>query len=781
MAAGYALAMATGGGEGVASGTGGGPAPSGAPAPVRGHGFGTAPVFLAAISTILGAILFLRFGYAVAHAGAWGTVMIVLIGHLVTLPTALAISEIATNRRVEGGGEYFIVSRSFGTTIGGTIGISLYLSQAVSVAFYMIAFAEAFRPMAPYLETAVSFFGVEASFDPRWVSVPGVLLLVLLVTLRGAAMGVGVLWIVSAVLAVSLGSFFLGAPLGPGEGRDLLPVDSAGAPVPFRADPFMLVFAIVFPAFTGMTAGVGLSGDLAEPRRSIPLGTLTATIFGMAVYLAVVWKLSASATTEQLAHDPLVMGKIAIWGPLIPIGLACASASSAIGSILVAPRTLQALASDRVVPARRANYLLSRGHGEANDPRNATLLTGLVALATVMLGNVDFVARIISMFFMVTYGSLCAISFLEHFAARPSYRPSFRSTWYLSLLGAVMCLALMFQMDPLYALLAVAVMAGLYVGIRSSREEEEDDLGAMFHGVMTQATRWMQVKLQKSLRGRRPGDWRPSLIMVNRRTFERTAHLQLLTWLCHRYGFATYLHLIEGRLTAETFRESRAVLPRLIEVARARRSAIYVDTIVSPTLTSALAQSVQVPGVSGMENNTVMLEFTTHDGEEVLKEVEEGCRHAAVSEMNTLVLRASDHFFGQRRRIHVWLTWHDYQNADLMILLAYILLGHPDWKEGEISVFAAFPQGEVAARTDELKAHIEAGRISITSKNVRIFATDAGTDFPGLVERTSGAADLVIFGFTRERLEKKGVELFRRCPGLRDVLFVSALQRVEIE
>ena len=120
----------------------------------RGLGFGTAPVFLAAISTILGAVLFLRFGYAVGNVGLLGALAIILIGHLVTIPTALAIAEIATNRRVEGGGEYFIISRSFGTTIGAAIGIALYLSQAISVAFYMIAFAEAFRPLAPWFDVA---------------------------------------------------------------------------------------------------------------------------------------------------------------------------------------------------------------------------------------------------------------------------------------------------------------------------------------------------------------------------------------------------------------------------------------------------------------------------------------------------------------------------------------------------------------------------------------------------------------------------------------------------
>ncbi len=112
---------------------------------------GTAPVFFTAISTILGAILFLRFGYAVGTVGFWGVIFIILLGHLVTIPTAMAISEIATNKRVEGGGEYFIISRSLGLNIGATIGMALFLSQAISVAFYVIAFTESFEFFFDYM------------------------------------------------------------------------------------------------------------------------------------------------------------------------------------------------------------------------------------------------------------------------------------------------------------------------------------------------------------------------------------------------------------------------------------------------------------------------------------------------------------------------------------------------------------------------------------------------------------------------------------------------------
>lgn len=738
--------------------------------PARGHGFGTAPVFLASISTILGAIMFLRFGYAVGHQGVAGALLIVVLGHLVTVPTALAIAEIATNRRVEGGGEYFIISRSFGTGIGGAIGVSLYLSQAISVAFYMIAFAQAFTPLAPWFEHVTAM-----PFDPRMVSIPATLALVGLMVARGANLGVRALWVVASVLGLALAMFFLGEPL---EGVPSADVGLfAGVE---SADPFILVFAICFPAFTGMTAGVGLSGDLANPRRSIPLGILSATGVGLLVYVVLVAKLAASAPPEALAADQLIMSRIALWGPIIPIGLACATLSSAIGSILVAPRTLQALARDRVTPAPPVNSFLAHGTGTANEPRNATLVTAALAMAFVSMGDVDFVARIISMFFMVTYGALCLISFLEHFAARPSYRPSFRSRWYLSLLGAVMAFLLMFQMDPLYAGLAILLMAGLYRGIEVGRRGEPNDLAVILRGVMTQLTRTLQITLQKT-QGREETDWRPSFITVNGRSFERAAPMQLLGWLCYRHGFGTYLHFIQGVLDTRTYHESREALRRLLVDAQYRGRGIYVDTMVSPSMRSALAQSLQFPGVSGMENNTVLFEFSLNDDETVRDEVQDGCLLTSTAHLNTLVLRHGEHFFGNRAEIHIWLTWHDYRNASLMILLSYILIGHPDWNRAEIRIFAAFPEAQAADQTRRLKDMIAAGRLPIAEQNLTIIPTDDRSDFARLVEERSATADLAILGFTEERLRTKGFDLLLRHPALRDVLFVNAQQRILIE
>ena len=736
----------------------------------EGYGFGTAPVFLASISTILGAVLFLRFGYAVGHAGLVGALAVVVIGHLVTVPTALAIAEIATNRRVEGGGEYFIMSRSFGTTIGASIGISLYLSQAISVAFYMIAFAEAFQPLAPAFASLTGL-----AFDPRFVSVPATLILMALVLTRGANLGVGALWVVSAILAISLALFFLGSPidgLTPGrvEVMDRIP----------GHDPFMVVFAIVFPAFTGMTAGVGLSGDLANPRKSIPLGILSATLLGLVIYGLVVVKLAWSAPPDVLAADQLVMSRIALWGPIVPIGLACATISSAIGSILVASRTLQALAGDRVTPISRLNTFLAEGSGENREPRNATLVTSVIALATVLAGNVDFVARIISMFFMVTYGALCAIGFLEHLAARPSYRPSFRSKWYLSLLGAIMCLFLMFQMDPLYAITALLLMAGIYQLIARARRSEAN-LAALFQAVMGQANRYSTIRLQQTSTRVSRDEWRPSIVMVSSRTFERTSPQQFLAWIAHRYGFGTYLHHVQGELNDETYREAKRALVRLIQAMRTRNTALFVDTMISPSERTALAQSLQMPGVGGGDNNTVLLDLSVDEEASGAKRAAEGAALASAARMNALVLRHGSRFFGTRRTIHIWLTWHDDTNANLMILLSYILLGHPDWHDAEVRIFAAYPKAEVEDRRAALLEMITSGRLPISPKNLRLIGTDGHEDFEHLVELRSSGADLVVFGFTRDRLDAKGAELFARYPTLNDVVFVAAREEIAID
>ena len=736
----------------------------------HGLGFGTAPVFLTSVTTILGAILFLRFGYAVGNVGLGGTLMIIFLGHLVTIPTVLAVSEIATNRRVAGGGAYYIVSRSFGTSIGGAIGLALYLSQAISVAFYMVAFAEAFGPLYEWIAGQYEF-----QVDPRWLSVPGTILLLALMLTKGADMGMSLLWGVSVILGASIATFFFGQ--GPEsiqpEGLNLTARIENG-------DNFSVVFATCFPAFTGMIAGLGLSGDLKNPQRSIPLGTIAATLTGMIVYTLVGFKLCQSATPEALAGDQFIMAKISLWGPAIYIGLAAAALSSALGSILVAPRTLQALARDNVLPIPQLNRLMEKGLGKDQEPVYATCVSGAIALVFVVVGGVDFIAQILSMFFMVMYGALCIVSFLEHFSGNPSYRPTFHSRWYLSLLGTVMCGLMMVQISMLYAFISVGLMVAIYLGLRRSRDSQRD-LTAIFQGAMFQLTRWIQTTLQKGRVMTSEGGWRPSIVAVTRFGERRLGHFDLLRWICHRHGFGHFLQFLQAGYSSLSDTQARARVDRLIQRTEVSGAGIFVDSVVCPTFQLAIAQTLQMPGISGLPNNCLLLEFQRENPDE-LDEVEQGVRLAADLMFNVLVLRSTEYRFGYRSSIHVWVTEENLKNAPMMMLLAYIIVGHPEWKRARIQLFACSETTSAAHEADQLSALMKEGRLPISMQNITSVSYSSQQALEQEVADRSVEADLVIAGLTTEDLASNTlVETLQLFEAANEVLFVHAVEQIPID
>ncbi len=799
--------------------------------------FGTAPVFFTAISTILGAIMFLRFGFAVGNVGFMGTIAIILIGHAVTIPTAMAIAEIATNQKVEGGGEYYIISRSFGLVIGSAIGMALYMSQAISVAFYIMAFAEAFTSLFEYLI---------ATFDlPAWlvwlieqkqtVGIPALLGLTYIMLTKGADLGVKALYVVVATLGVALIAFFLGTteysktePFHPmatvgnvivqetvavetpviNFPTDTLQVDSLAGTVtaetnlndskteqlnqsatrskhqeptsPLIPLGFFTVFAIIFPAFTGMTAGVGLSGDLKDPGRSIPLGTLAGTIGGMIIYFFMAYKLTVSASPQDLADtSKLVMADIAWQGWwIIPLGLAAATISSALGSIMVAPRTLQAIARDHIFPIDRVNQWLAKGTQDKDEPFNASIVTIGIAAVFIMAGALDSVAQIISMFFMVTYGSLCLISFLNHFAADPSYRPRFKSRWLISLFGALACFGLMFFMNAAYAVIAIAMMVLLYFVIAHYNDDKKS-MAVIFQGVIFQFSRQLQVFLQKADKEQNKS-WRPSAIAFSGHTFERLGAFDLLRWISQRYGFGTYIHQITGYLSRETNTEAKVCKERLIKMAELTDSKIYVDTMVSPSYTSSIAQVIQLPGIAGTENNLLLFEFSKTNPDS-LSDIIDNFKLIKSVDFDVLVLGTSERGFGLKKQIHIWLTSNDYQNANLMILLAYIMMGHKDWKEAEIKIFAIYPEDIIETERQRLFKLIKMGQLPISPKNISFIARKADINTDTVIGDKSADADLTIVGFLPELVKHEGVDAFQRYNEIGNVLFVNAEGSKEIK
>ena len=739
--------------------------------------FGTAPVFFTAISTILGAILFLRFGFAVGTLGFWGVILIILLGHMVTIPTALAISELATNKRVLGGGEYFIISRSFGLNIGATIGLALYLSQAISVAFYVIAFTEAFEFFFNWEwgnGVWQQLTGLESGIPRQIISLPVMIGLAILILKKGASLGVKALYFVVAILIISLTLFFLGST----EHATVSTFGLANAQLRNSKD-FFMVFAIIFPAFTGMTAGVGLSGDLKNPSKSIPLGTTLATIAGMIIYVFIVYKLALSASIEDLTNNQLIMAKIALGGAVVvPLGLAASTISSALGSIMVAPRTLQALSNDKSLPIMRLNNWLAK---EKNgEPVNASLVTSIIALVFVALGNVDAVAEIISMFFMITYGSICLISFLNHFGSSPSYRPSFKSKWIISLAGLISSAWVMFKFNSLYSIVAVILLIFLYLYI-SYKNKERRGLQSIFTNAIFQMNRNIQVYLQKTGNTLNKEEWRPSAICISQDTFERQEVFRLLNWISYKYGFGTYLHLIQGYYSSSTVEQSEKEQGKIISFFEEPGNHVYIDTIISPSYTSAIAQAIQMPGVAGMENNMIIFDYNKKTNENLDKVIDNfslvnaGKFDVGILASNGIIKKLNN------SQIHVWIKSGDTENANLMIMLSFIIQGHPDWKKSNIKIFEICRYDEKEKAKKQLNQLLKTGRLPITEHNIEIIIQPDDISPKKIINDHSPQVALTIIGFTENNIKHYKEDVFTGYDALGSILFVHSHKQISIE
>lgn len=320
--------------------------------------------------------MYLRFGWVVGNVGLIGTLVIVTLGTLITFLTALSIASIATNAPVKAGGAYFLISRSLGVEMGGAIGIPLYLAQAFSVALYIMGFAESMVAIFPVLNIKV--VGIVTTV---------VLSLLALFSTKAA---IRAQFVILGVIAFSLISFFLGSPIG-GEGYELFkgPVENS--------ENFWVVFAVFFPAVTGIMAGVNMSGDLKDPAKSIPKGTFMAVGVGYLIYMIVPFFFAYRADAITLVSDNMIMQRLAYWGIAILMGIWGATLSSAVGSLLGAPRVLQALVLDKVLPSKLS--FLSKGSGSENIPRAATIFTSLIALVLVIVGDLNMIAPILTMFF----------------------------------------------------------------------------------------------------------------------------------------------------------------------------------------------------------------------------------------------------------------------------------------------------------------------------------------------------------------------------------------------
>ena len=289
----------------------------------------------------------------------------------------------------------------------------------------------------------------------------------------------------------------------------------------------------------------------------------------------------------------------------------------------------------------------------------------------------------------------------------------------------------------------------------------------------------MKIILQKS--GSTPDkfNWRPSVIAISSHAVDRAAPKDLLRWISKYYGFGTMIHYIKGRLDRKSVKTSKKIQQELVDQINVSKANYSVSTVVSPSLRTAVAQAVQFTGIAGLDNNTILFEFNQYREEE-LEEIVDGCRLVDAVRYNIIVLRSTEHNFGFKERIHIWLTRDDVKNGNLMILLSFIIMAHKEWENAKITIYTAFPESKQEKRLSEIKHLIQKGRLPITLKNVQSFTYTDKKSLDKLIYRKSKNADLVIVGFTQKQLEKFGVDVLKQHEKLRETLFISAGERIFI-
>ena len=209
-------------------------------------------------------------------------------------------------------------------------------------------------------------------------------------------------------------------------------------------------------------------------------------------------------------------------------------------------------------------------------------------------------------------------------------------------------------------------------------------------------------------------------------------------------------------------------------------SNIYVDTVVSPSYTSSIAQVIQLPGIAGTENNLLLFEFSKNNPDG-LHNIVDNFKLIKSVDFDVLVLGTSERGFGLKKQVHIWITSRDYQNANLMILLAYIIIGHKEWKDAEIKIFAIYPEGIIEKEQKRLLSLIDQGQLPISPKNLEFITSKADRRQDSVINEKSSDADLTILGFQPNLVKHEGKEVFLRFPKIGNVLFVNASDQKEIK
>jgi amino acid transporter len=636
-----------------------------------------AGVFTPSVLTILGIILFLRLGYVVGAAGLGRALAIIALANAISILTSVSLAAIATNLKVKGGGDYYLISRTLGPGFGGALGLVLFLAQSVSIGFYAIGFGEALAALLPQLPW----------LTPRSIAVGAVLFLFIFAWL-GADWATRFQFGVMAILTAALIAFFAGGL--PRWDNALLATNWAP---PQGGLPFFVLFAIFFPAVTGFTQGVSMSGDLKDPGKSLPLGTFLAVGVSILVYFGVALVFAAALPNAELSGDYGAMKRIARWSPLIDAGVIAATLSSAMASFLGAPRILQSLAGDRIF---RLLNPFSQGFGPTNNPRRGVLLSGAIALFTISLGQLNLIAQVVSMFFLISYGLLNYATFFEARSASPSFRPRFR--WfhpYASLAGFFVCLATMLAIDAASGIAAMAILLALYQYVLRTAGPARWADSRRSHYLQ----RARENLIAAAAAPQHDRDWRPVILAFTHDQHRRPRLLRFCHWIAGRSGLTAAVEMVEGE-GARARRDREAAEETLRKDIKALDLPAFSLAIRTHDIGAALPHLVQSFGLGPLKANTICLNWVDQlgrglDGAGSLKYAR-NLRTVFRQGCNLVVMSASEDAWSRvvadgavDGRIDVWWWGDGDTTSRLMLLLAHLMTRHKRWADTQIRLLAA--------------------------------------------------------------------------------------------
>ncbi len=685
-------------------------------------------VFTPSILTILGVIMFMRSGFVTGQAGIFFALLILLLAKSITTLTSISISAISTNTPVAGGGAYFMISRALGPEFGGAIGIALYCAQAVSVPFYILGFTEAFVRSFPAMASQSLLIAL---------SVAGLLFFVSFV---GAQWAVKAQYVIMAVLVLSILAFMSGAALHFSSSRFSANWNPSLSP---EAIPFWAVFAIYFPAVTGIMAGVNMSGDLKEPTRAIPMGTFAAVGVGFLVYAVQIVLIGGAQTRGQLLTTSFeTLGQQAIFntGYLVVAGVFAATLSSAIGSFLGAPRVLQAVAKDQIIPFLKP---FASGTAKGNEPHRALWLTLVVTIVIIVWsagnksGNTfNILASVVTMFFLYTYGMVNLAAFVESFAENPSFRPRFRYYhWTAALIGALACGATAFLIDPTVAVIAAFLVAVFYFLLARSLLRVR--FGDARWGFTYSRLRSNLLRLAKTPID--PKNWRPMILVFVGNPEERMTMVMYALWFGETSGVVTLARVLVGDLQ-QIIKLRETALGQLREFLDENDFEALSSVVITRSLDEGLDALLQGQSVGPLRPNIVMMGWPSDPDW-----IESFVSHLASGRllgMSVVVVRDKGlPSEGGARRIDVW--WRGLENGSLMVLLAHLLTQNWGWTEAEIRLLRVID--DEAGRVPSTQALQDLLLQARVEADVQVLVSQK--PFHEVLQRHSSDASVVLLGF----------------------------------